>query len=502
MDIAFGSIQSNVDMLLTEKINTAEQDTEKTLTLSRQDMTDGSIATSGEPCVEYIRNVRKNVLTQYRNIKMWFNASIISMISQSTHVDALQAYQEKAAEISAVDANIQKAEEEITHVRRDRQLMKYDKYQQFKSDPPPKNGNDILPDSPVASTVSRIHKKYWRNKIAKILLGIFVSFLFAAIDYNMIFTVLESSNMGVKDSIWTALIFALILDLPPYMLGLLQSQQNDCERLWELRGELNTPGAAKEIKRYKNAGTVIFIATIAIFVAYFALRILLFLGGGDINIVFHSILAGEFTLNAVTFNSSDLMTMFVPFATSATAYGAGILLLSSFTKHIEDTVVIIDRDLDRYEGELQKVIIGFNTEIENLQQEIRQLKQSIWTSYLGPNISPPDSDTVFIARVTDVCTRLDFSLYKDIYQSSSAQLRGTAENAIRQVNTALVSYCADQKSIISMDISNEEKGILDDIWVTDNAASQHDTTTHTLQEIDSQVRLFQQMLKGGIISYT
>ncbi len=502
MSIQSALIQKDIGSLIVEKSAMAEGIIKSEVEDFKKCMQNGFIAIDGPACEHSIRNIRKNALNQYRNTKLWLNANILNIINQHNRSEALQELSEKLKETAEAQASKKKAEEQIKRItEKDMKLKDYDKFLLYgdvslrKKDISKKG--DALPEYLLSGAIVQKQKNYKKKRWISLLTGVVATFFFAALDYNIIFSVFQSSNLGLGVSRISAFITASALDLPPYILGLLLSKRNDCSRLWFLRDDPNDPGARNELKGYEDAMKLLFAVSIMIFLAYFALRVLLFFGGGDFNVVIHSIFEQTFKFEDSEFSSSDLISTFVPFVTSAVAFAVGLMASSSYTDHVKGMITLIDSELNHCIRKYRELIIDCEKKTDNLQLEILELKQSIWASYIGSGAPFPNDDLNFIAQVTDACNKLNFSTYMQAYEASCAQIRNTADSMIRQINMQLSPYAANQLMLTSMDVSSEENAILDEIWVVSNDRPQCSATAKTIVEIEIHIKQFQEMLKNS-----
>lgn len=505
MSVQADSFQGYIDTLMTEKICVKEKEIDNEIEETKATLESGTIPTDGNACVDYVRNLRKSALSGYWGIKMWLNARIPDMINEATQMKVLQEIFEKTQEYSAIEACKEKNAAEIERItEKDMKLKEYDKFLLYGDSKPNNKKNNSLSSGAEnvlqnKGLVEHVHSRYVIKQCFCIILGVLVTALCAYADYSILFSVFESSNYDVNLSKKLAAISVIALDLPPYILGVLKFRRNDTVRLWKLRGDSEDPGIKSDEKGYGSVIILVRLVIILLFIVYFILRAVLFLGGGDFNRAVRSILSRNFSFEGAEFSSADLISTFVPFTTSAVSFAVGWLLSSSYTDYVKAAILAIDQELDIRVGLHRENIIDCEKKKKDISDELFKLKQSVWTSYMGlGGGTVPENNAAFISQITNALRKLDFPLYQQVYQATSARLRDRALGKIQEINRKLAPYVSNQTAIISMKESEEEEKILDDIWTMAGKQAQSAATVETINQIDAQIERFQIMLKIDI----
>lgn len=503
MPLVENTIQASVNAQIDAKLSTVWEASMDRIETAQREMQAGQIPKGGEPCKQYVRSIRKDILTRCREVKAWLDTGILSMITQSVSVDPLLTLQEKEKQASSIDADKKKTEDKKDRICQDKKsLRNYEKFllygghvQRGKQQEPNERALGSY-GLAIERAAAQTYRQYTVKRLFRIFLGVIVTILCAAADYSIIFSVFQASNMSIRLSVLTALITATALDMPPYILGFLRSKRDDTIRLWKYRDEPEDPGAVNELKSYKRAMTLLMIAIVLLFSAYIILRILLFLGGGEFDEVLHAILKRDYSFATFTFNSADLLSTFVPFGTSAVAFAVGLMLSASNTDYVKTTVLVIDREMEDCIGKCQRAVIEYTKQLDDLKRETAELMQTIWTTYMGWNAKTmPNDYSEFIAQITDVYRGLNFPQYGQAYATGAERIRVRAERMLEQASQEMMPYVSIPKEIIDMPVSEEEQVILNEIWVTGHGADQMPGTKEMLHKIDEHIKQFQRQLE-------
>ncbi|MCL2164889.1 MAG: hypothetical protein FWH55_10985 [Oscillospiraceae bacterium] len=511
MPTQLSTIHNDVVSTAIQKIDATSEEVEGIISKSVEGLVNGRIPSAGKAYEDHVRNIRRNALVRYSSTKAWLCTHILGTVIQQIRTSGLYRLHETIEAVNATDATRTKAIDERARIYNDEEpLADFEKFVLFgepefdslkenilvrtlkrlkRKNNEPSNNNAAATSKQKSSAITQTYEKYSSKKNMSLLAGIIVTFLCAAADFSIIYAVFQSANLGIGLSAVTAIISAAVLDAPLYVLGYLWTKRDDSRRLWKLRNESNDSGAANEMKRYSITIKALFSVILLIFIAYLVLRILLFLGGGNFNLALHTILDGEFKFTSTDFNAADLLSTFVPLGTSAVAFAVGMLLFSSHTDLVKNTITIIKKELKERIKKCDETIVDCDEKQKNLREEIPALKREIWTFYLG-NKSFPLDDVTFREQVSISFQKLNLSLYVQTYTTCSLLLRDKAVAMLQNINSSLAPYAADQAAIASMQISADEESVLDDFWVKSVGGSvkpQHTATINDIKLIEDQV---------------
>lgn len=479
------SIHNSIILRITDSMAIISKEYESDINDVIEDLTGGRVPSAGQACINHIRSVRANVLKHYQPIKTEIFNNISDAIISENKTHVLTTLQELTEKINEQDANIAKAQEDKRRIIHD--IESLSDYQMFmlygESDE-----QGVRKESKIRTIddVIQTQKKYIFKRNWGFIIGTVIAILCAGMDYSIIYSVFLSSNLSLGVAILTAIISAAILDLPPYILGIVWTKRDDVRRTWELRNEGNEIGKEIELRKYKITIMLLFLAILLIFGAYMLLRIFLFLGGGDFNLALHLLIKKDFEFENIIFNSSDLISTFVPVGTSVMAFAIGMLTSTSYTDYIKKTVLVIKNGLQEHVNNLDKTIVECNEKRKNLIGELEISKQESWTYYFG-NALFPKEDVVFRQKISNAYQQLNLQVYRQTYKECSILLRHGAERALEQINAVLVKYVANQGDITSMTLSKTEENILDEFWVVSDNNFQRKTTSNHIKAIEDLI---------------
>lgn len=481
--------ETTLDQMVTEQITNAEEKVNNDIQDAHKKFADGEIVKSGPGCIVYFRNLRDRALEYFLPIKQEFYKAILNSLVYESNTHGLDRLREISKDINCKETQRRQAIQDRARISSElRNRSKYEKFMLYGDLNAKRKDNDSgYRDDSVRRAVLQAQKDYEAKSKSDTFLGIVVSLIFAMMDFNIIYNVFLSSNMSLNSALISAVLSAVMLDIPPYVLGNLLQRKNDRERLWVLRGKLLGKNAEIDLRPYE-IGTRLLVGAIALFfLMYLALRVILFFGGGDFDLAWHFLLNWEFDFAVVEFNSSDFISTLFPIVTSAVAFVFGLTRYTSFTGHIEKTVVIIDKELRVQMGNCSSAILRCEEQQENLRLQLDETKRVIWTFYFK-QAPLPKSDGEFKQKVAAEFQRRSLELYPEIYRIRCIQLRESAERALKNINTSLAPDVANPQEINSMELSTDERTALDSLWVTKAGAAQHEGTKGHIKMIEKKIQ--------------
>lgn len=454
------------------------------------------MARSGRSCVESVRNQRKNALNKYQEIKNTLNTHFLSLIKTMEELDGIRQRREKIRELYDAKDKLESEQKRKTQILDDKKsLTSFQKFERYSGAASPRLDDDSLSDSykSVTEAIQRERVEFQRNSTRSLLTGIVVTLAFAMTDFYLLNSVFIASNMSARAALTIAFLTAIALDAPPFFLGLVMSRRTDLVRIWNLRDDADDPGMRLEIGKFSWVSFILLVSIVIVFLAYFAVRSLLFLGGGDINIIIHSIMESGFkitpsSLAHVEYNGGDIISTFVPLVTSVSAFAIGILRSTSEADYINRAIAVVDKELDNCVFRCDSKIIEYNSEMNVLQEEIAELKSQLYAYYVGDQKDAPKEDDAMIGDIRRAAKRLDFMSYEPIYGRISNRIRLFAVRKLSEINQTIASYTEIANVILSMPLSPDETDILDEIWVV-GKGDQKPETAETVKKIKELERL-------------
>ena len=481
------TIQSRIVSDITEEIDKKTETNDRMINELVGKINEGSIPSMGQAFINHVRDIRRNTLAQYQSLKTDIYNEICNRILRENRTEGISRLQELVRESNEVTAEKAKALKDIEHIQNeDMPLSDYKKYMLFgdrkKGGPNQSQDNQTGMIEWDYTAVNQAYDMYIAERNKKYIWGILVTLICIIADFSIMLSVYMSSNLSELHAYTVAIVSVAMLDMPPYFLGILWNQRGDRQRLWELRIDEEDSGAAITEKYLTRVGVFLIISMFFIFLTYLVMRILLFMGGGEFDIAMHNLIEGNFKFEGIEFRSADLLSIFVPFGTSAVAFAAGILFSSSYTDFVKKEIVIINKELQSCIKRLQGLIVDYDKSLQNIDNEKLVLKREIWTLYMGEERMPQNDDE-FNCRISFVFRKLNMQLYIQTYQEICILLRNRAIGALHHINEVLVIYSANQNEMTLMQNSEEEKELLDDFWVMDSFSPQHEITMRHLDKI-------------------
>jgi hypothetical protein len=227
-------------------------------------------------------------------------------------------------------------------------------------------------------------------------------------------------------------------------------------------------------------------AIVLVIIAYLLLRALLFIGGGDINIVIHSYLENGYRiapsdLLRVEYNSGDIISTFVPVVTSVSALAIGILLSASEADYIEKAMVVVEKELDNCMLQCDRRMTEFNTAVNILQEEVSDLTKQVYTFYM--NDDEPIEGDIPLSKVFLVGQQINHKAYVPFYSNNSSSLRQTAEDKLIDINHTIQPHTTISTVLAEMKADSDEAALLDEIWVQGEGQLQRQSTAETILKI-------------------
>lgn len=460
----------------------------------------GAVPNCGPVYDSFIRSIRKRALTQLNGVKAWIGVHIRSTIIQQVRTSGFYKLQEIKHEITAVEAERQKAIDERQRITANKtSLSDYEKYSlyghpEFKPSLRANRGNKhsqtvSSAGKKVSTDVELVYQRYMSKKRQSLISGLMVTAVCIVIDFSMIYALFLSANYSPVIAMTIAVISAAMLDAPPYVLGCLWTKSEDESNLLELQGYFETPEAKRKKRGNKILLFLMLVVIIAAFIAYLVARILSFLGGGDFSLAFHAVIEKNWSaIESAEFSGADFLSTVVPFSTSVVALAVGKMLYPFKTDYIKDSVVVIKNEMNENVKLCKEKIVDCDKQIEDLKDTMVTLKEEIWTFYLGK--APfPKSDKKFKREVSRAFQILNLKLYTDTYSECCLILRNQAIVLLESANDQLAQYSSEPLRVVNMNLSKEEERFLDDFWVIPTSgAAQHPITQSHLASIKSTIK--------------
>lgn len=349
----FNNIQHNIVVSVSNSINETVTIIEREVE-AVADAVENHKNPNGKPFIQQIRGLRRKALLLFGTVKTEILTIVSSSVIQEARASGFFTMQEDINKIHEANAKKAKAIEGKQRIFKETQsLNDYDKFKQF--------------DEKEHEVLEKTENKYKKRSLITNVSGIVVALLCTFADILMIYPLFELANYKPSLAAFNAVIIALILDAPPYVLGKLVSKRIDTAHLWELKNENNTKAFERKMRNFHNIIGVVCVATVIMLLFYIVFRILSFLGGGDFNAAFSMILAGNFhfeTIKEINFNGADFVTIIGPLATSAVSYAMGMYLSVSFAEYVKDANIVINEELKKRIKNCEETIVECDKDVK------------------------------------------------------------------------------------------------------------------------------------------
>lgn len=506
MPIQINTVHNDITSAFNAKIKETLDSFDITIADKQRECERGSIPNSGSSYDAFIRNIRRKALTELNGVKAWIGAYIPNAIIQEIKTSGIYKLHEIKEKITIEEAKKEKAEVEKEDVIKiSKALSDYEKFTlyghpEFEPSAREHAGNkhvkntDLMRER-ISPDIDTVYQKYASRRARSLMVGLIVTLACAFIDFSMIYPLFLSANYPSKQAIGIAIISAAILDGPPYVLGYTWTKSEDDSSLLELKGMACSPEADRKKRGNRILLYAMLIVILLVFIAYLAVRVFSFLGGGDFNLAFHAVVERDWEkIKNVEFSGADFLSTIVPFSTSVVALAVGKLLYSMRTDYVKDSIVVIKDGINEKIKTCERTIIDCQKEIKNLEGYVKTLKAGIWTFYLGRKPFPVNDDSSFGLEVSLAFQKLNLPLYGQTYSNCCLLLRNQANVLLSSVNDQLAQYAADQTRVIAMELSANEKQCLDDFWVISTSwEDQRPITQSHLESIKNTVNNVEKM---------
>lgn len=499
MSTQIDTVHDDITSALNAKIEEAFNSFDSAIAGNLKNCAEGGVPNSGPAYDAFIRSIRKKALTELNGVKAWIGAHIRSAIIQEVRTSGIYKLHEIKDAITTAEAEKQKAAAEKDRIiKTSGMLSDYEKHSLYGHPEvgPSKRAaraslhvkDNSSTREPISPNIDAVYQKYASKKKKSIIIGLIVTAVCVIIDFSMIYALFLAANYPPVLAITIAVFSAAMLDAPPYVLGYTWTKSEDDSSLLELQSSAESPEADRRSRGNRIILRAMLIVIILAFIAYLAVRVLSFLGGGDFNLALHAIFERDWSqIKNVEFSGADFLSTIVPFSTSVVALAVGKLLYSMKTDYIKESIVVIKDEINARIKACEEKIIDCEKQIKDLKDDMVTLKEEIWTFYLGRKSFPVD-DNSFRREISLAFQKLNLPLYEQTYADCCLLLRNQANVLLSSVNDQLAQYAADQSRVIAMGLSEDEEQCLDDFWVipTDGKSQRPITQSH-LESIKNTV---------------
>lgn len=283
-----------------------------------------------------------------------------------------------------------------------------------------------------------LEKNYKKRSRVGTLKGIILTIIFMGIDVYTLYDMFLGGNFTEDRAQIYAVLGAFMLDSLPFLFGISVAHIID----------VSVENNRKSFYKWGRAisGIVMFFVA----ALYIAIRVLIFLGGGDFNIGIQMLLGSlEWGSSYDNINAADAFSALIPIVTSAASTIVGLIFYESGADYYKQLLK---------ETEKQKADV--EAKIKNLQDGLTAEIRDIWTRLMPYRDIPP------IREYDEIMNELERSFkmrqsesYQEIYKENIKIIYIEAENAINRASAMVAEYTAlpDQIKAMQLDEKEEEE---------------------------------------------
>jgi hypothetical protein len=439
----------------------------------------------------FVRDARRKLLLDLVAIKDSLLEPILNDIQKRTDVDELNKLKTMCGEMHDEERCIKSNQNEISKLNDIKPKNEHEKFLHYMH-------------QEKESFVSEDYNEHIRKNHMRRAFGLGVVLLCALVDFFMLYTMFTLGNLGMRDSLMSAFIFAVVLDAPAYTLGWITTRRQEFEELTEITNETiqnesdssnegqntkteETP--KKKMRLFKVASLSLGVLLVIVLLAYIFVRVITFLGAGDFEQAFRSIFSGDFNIAQQPVNAADLLSSIVPLATSVVSLVVGLFLYSSFADFLKESAIKIDKDMSDKIKNYEMDINNIKENLIILKEEYNKEKQKIWGFYI-PHHDCVEDEVVYSGMISNaIIGTLMLDKYLETYRNCAKQIRAVAEKSLIIIKDSVVEQASDQNEIRKMMPSDDEISLLDKIWNEEYYAETDDVCIikHRLDEVKQRI---------------
>lgn len=313
-------------------------------------------------------------------------------------------------------------------------------------------------------------------------IGVLVTSICAATDFFMLNTMFILGNLGTGAAMLSGIIFALMLNGPPYILGWLSGKRIDVVKLDLMKGTKSANRAAEQ-KKFKTAIGVLMLLVAVILTFYVITRTFFFLGEGDFGVAFRDVMSGQFTISTVNLEAADLLASLIPIATTVVSYVIGLFIFPSKAEFVKNSVLTVDAGLSKTITIKKGQILDSEANIDSKQKEHDTLQKELWGQYLPDTPFEKDYDK-FVIRLSEAYKNRCLTSYREIYKACSSKILHDAQQKLIDIVNEIAPIAqGDQIAIYDMAVDEHEQAKLNRLWVAcDDINPSRDPLTSLQQE--------------------
>lgn len=426
-----------------------------------------------------VRTFRLKSLEGFKSIKNWMGSQVAEKVRFDINEPATAVMESIENELS--NAYVEKnkiVEERKCFIDKILDMSNYDKYLQHKD------------------SYANEEKKFKKQALRSWIAGAFLTLFFTAIDFSMVNTMFINANLPYVRAALMAIITALALDVPLYLLGVLSEKKADLRSYYELMGINSTKYSKQKLRAFNIPQFLLTVVPFSFILIYILSCIMSFAGGGDFNRTFHALMDRDFSvLTDIEYHASDLLQSFVPLVTSVCSYVVGLLLQPSKTELYNKILRMINDKLRERTTEFEIEIAKADEKIRRQKEKLETKKQKYWGVFQGSKPYPV-TESEYTIKISQAFKKAFVDNYEQLYEACCIMLLSKAKSYIADISERLARYSNDPIKTRNMQISDDEKAILDEIWIENvSVAEQKSITRSHLEMIHENIKRAKEQLQ-------
>lgn len=286
------------------------------------------------------------------------------------------------------------------------------------------------------------------KKGKNIAIGLIVTLGCALTDMFVLYTMFISGNIASRDAMVSAVLGGIVLDVPPYILGVVIANKHDPH----IEDE--------ELIKYKLSYGLLLGVIVIAFLVYFLLQVVIFIGGGDFNlgykIVFSGVLDGidasqQMLIAADEVSPGNAIQAVIPLVTSVISYVMGLILYEPRIK-----------GLQRNLASAEETVIDLEAKVRKFENDFISRAKSAAIKYGKPlNMVDCDDASGVIADIFSIYHDNSLTFYQEAYSVYLKRIYGEAIENINNITSLAATATTDPAALRLLEMTDKEKAIID-----------------------------------------
>jgi len=332
------------------------------------------------------------------------------------------------------------------------------------------------------------------DKLKKLVFALACSFICMVIDFNIIYSMFEVSNLG--NGIVNSLFIVGAIDLPPFLMAFFLVDAFNCKSMLMLMNESPSCSTVEKsaLTRQKRIDTVfvflLLILTLLFMSIYIAVRFLMMFSGNldsEESEISVNLLTGlSFFLNIeeipdTTLAPVDGFLLLLPIVTSIVSAIGSIKLFKDEAAGIKSFAFIMKTEISKLIMDNKTTTTALQKAAEQTRTDAENKRREIWTYCFGES---EFDKAAFTTKVYKSFVNQTLPVYKETYIGYCQSIRFAAEEALLMTKKAFLSICSDPVTLQHLEINDEEQVMLNAIYNPD-ALTQSGLTEQHLHQIEA-----------------